>query len=771
MIGHIRLDGRPYILKNPQAYRRYPANQMAPKLGQGQSEYRDLTSWEAWIVENWQAGIGQKAEDEGFLYGEVDSRVPNQLILPPALRLTDARDEVGSVTDIRYMPTSYPNTLTVGNSDVQRVSIYIKADSSLNLTALWFYASIRASITVELFAVDANKLPTGNVIDSATIAPVSNDHSFRWYKAAITETLSGVYAIVLRPTVAGTSFQLACGASYTDAVTGIYDGASWAEDTTYYPAFFTDVHKLNSGASITDVVRFHDQTYMACGNQLYKYDSTNDQWDAVGSTRSAAITDLEVVDNKLFIGLGDSTNHDTMNVSEAFSAASSAGRIFYNAGRYLWKAVSLSVYYSNNGTTWSSPISIGRRGHIVRGIAEADGDLYVATDDGLFLIAPGDVAVGITPWGAPDSGSGVDMLAHQGILYTPVAGQYLQINGGAVRNLWTIRKDELPSWASGRIVSACTTLNWPIVVVKPDRADGFASVWAWQDQGWHHLTLLPQGVTPAVIRYDRANQRLWIGTSNGLTFSIYLSNYLINPYEDPAARFAPFAWFETNWFSAGILESNKDIESLYLRSRNLTADRTIKAYWQDDDSYQIEYLGDENGDYIGDEDDDYIGDDIITWNYLGEYSEDREEKRWNLAGIRPNTREIRLGFLFSSRSNEETPKLEGHRLKFHIMIQDWLAWDLPIDVSGFENQRQQMLDGKMQNYTAAEQIAHLDSLVVGRVPPFIFMDIDGKQYEVKAKQGIFTPEKVEYFGEQLQFHGVYNVQLEAVHDAPYVPSG
>lgn len=763
--GHIVLDGRPYLLKNPQAYRRYPANQMAPKVGQGQSQYRDLTSWEAWIVENWQAGIGQKAEEEGMAYAEVDSRVPNQLVLPPLLRLSDGRDLVDSVADLRYMPSSAGAVLTVGTTDVQRVSILIAPAANYSLTSLWFYLSTRSGVTVELFAVDANNLPTGAAIDSGVIVPVSEDYAYRWYKAAITESLvSGTkYAIVLRPSNAGDSFEIASGATYTGAVTGLYDGAAWAATAAYFPLFFTDVHVLNAGANVTDVVRFNGQTYAAIGDFIYKYSSGNANWTAVGPTRGTTITDLEVVGANLYIGLGNSSNYHTMSTAEAYTSAGSAGRIFYNSGRYLWKAIFGSVYYSANGTTWSSAIPCGNAAFSVRGLAEVDREMYAATDDGLFLIAPGDVAEGITPWGGADSGSGVDMLAHQGVLYTPVAGQYVQINGGSVRNIWTVRKTELPGWASGKIVSTCAMLNWPIVLVQPDSASGFATVWAWQDLGWHFLAMLPQGIGGKSVRYDRANQRLWIGTDKGLVFSVYVSNYLINPVEDSGYEYMPWGWFETDWFSGGILESDKDIESLYLRGRGLTDNQTVDAYWQDDSTGEIVYLVDENGDNIGDENGDVIGDETDEWNFFGTYTTERDEQRWTLGGVRPSTREIRLGFRFKTTSVTSTPKLEAHRLKYHIMVHDWYGWDLPLAISGVTYTPQQMLDGGVQSYTAFGQIEHLNSLVVGRVPPLLFRDLDGVEYEVKVRTASFSPEKVERVGGALRYDGTYTLQIEATH--------
>src|SRR5690606_23631767 len=118
---------------------------------------------------------------------------------------------------------------------------------------------------------------------------------------------------------------------------------------------------------------------------------------------------------------------------------------------------------------------------------------YVTTDAGLIQIAPGDFARGAIPFGSTDAGNGVDLLTHQGAMYMPAQGQYLQVSSGAVRNIWTSRKDEFPGWAQGHITHAERMVNWPVALLSAHSATGFDSVWLWQEIGWHFLLQLPQG--------------------------------------------------------------------------------------------------------------------------------------------------------------------------------------------------------------------------------------------------------------------------------------
>src|SRR5690606_36138451 len=117
-------------------------------------------------------------------------------------------------------------------------------------------------------------------------------------------------------------------------------------------------------------------------------------------------------------------------------------RLFYAGGGFLWRAVGNKLYYSADGSTWSAPIECGSAQYQIRGITELDGDVYVTTDAGLIQIAPGDFARGAIPFGSTAAGNGVDLLTHQGAMYMPAQGQYLQVSSGAVRNIWTSRKDE-----------------------------------------------------------------------------------------------------------------------------------------------------------------------------------------------------------------------------------------------------------------------------------------------------------------------------------------
>ena len=92
MKGHIQLgvtgDLRDYLLIDPMQYHASPANPMAPRLNTGE-KFAELTGWAEWVQADWPGGVGRSDPNaNGYLYGDLDSRVAGQLILPPALGAT-----------------------------------------------------------------------------------------------------------------------------------------------------------------------------------------------------------------------------------------------------------------------------------------------------------------------------------------------------------------------------------------------------------------------------------------------------------------------------------------------------------------------------------------------------------------------------------------------------------------------------------------------------------------------------------------------------------
>lgn len=769
-------DERPYRLANPQQWGRSLANQMATRTAQGGTSYENKDAYDSRLWHTWDLGIGQDADTDGLLYAEVDTRVHHQITLPGLVTMTDGLNEDGAATDIRNRVGSKTGTLSIGdNGDYDRVAIYVDGSSlSVTLAKLWIYARIspNATVTVSLYAVDGDNKPTGAALATASITG-DVDYHFRMYMASFSYTLNAERCIVIYPTTSSDTVELVCGGTYTNAATWTSsdDGSTWDSHATCFPFFLTDINGINSKGSVADLVRFNGNTYAAVGTQLYKYSTSNENWSAVGTARPATITDLEVYGSTLYIGQGDGAVYQTMSTGESYSAGATNGRLFHRGQKgYLWKAISNNVYWSADGSTWSSAIPVGPSTYTVRGFASSQGEIYVATDDALWVIAPSDIAQGITRFPGSSSTNGVSMTSFEGTVYLPLNGHFYQFTElAAMSNLWKSRPEELPASKLGKVILCEATGTSILVGVQPDSSTGAASVWTWNGQGWHFLASLPNGLTLTSIRYDRDLSRVWLGTSTGLIFWFYSSDYLVNPVRDGNASFMPYGWFETDWFSGPVLEDRKDFDSIFMLARSLSDGGEITVYWQDDTSGSLLYLTTEDGDALITEGGDYLVIESQDWQTLDSFTSDKNEKRWALDATARDTREIRLGFLVSTANSGLTPKIEAFRLKYHSMVTDWNMWTVPFLVSGTDSSPQEMSDGTMQSYSREEMRQHLMSCE-GHVGPILYTDIGGTTYEVKvrASQEMLMADHPETKRDgTAEYDSVILMTLEQVHTGSY----
>jgi hypothetical protein len=143
--------------------------------------------------------------------------------------------------------------------------------------------------------------------------------------------------------------------------------------------------------------------------------------------------------------------------------------------------------------------------------------------------------------------------------------------------------------------------------------------------------------------------------------------------------------------------------------------------------------------------------------------------RWTVAmGTRPNTKRFRLGLLLITKDQTQTPRIRAVRVKYHLMVRDWFRWNVVIDVSGETGALQMSADGTRNTLTKSQIKSNLDALAK-QVPPFVYQDADGSQYEVKVTDYNFTYTKYEYNESTSteKWEGVANLVLEQVTQGTY----
>ncbi len=91
-------------------------------------------------------------------------------------------------------------------------------------------------------------------------------------------------------------------------------------------------------------------------------------------------------------------------------------------------------------------------------------------------------------------------------------------------------------------------------------------------------------------------------------------------------------------------------------------------------------------------------------------------------------------------------------------------------VEGRTGHLQMFADGTRNNLTASQIKSNIDTLAK-RVPPFVYMDVDGTYYEVKITDANFAYTKWEYneATSDTWWEGVYNLVLEQVTQGTYTP--
>ena len=750
-IGHIRLGVTPdtlrdYMLVDFRQYLRSNANQLAAKIGTGAGEYSDLESWTAFSMDDWQAGVGKKDPTAGgFLYGESETRWPNRLQLPYALLPATQNDADNYPLNTGYGPgeLKFDTTLPVGSGEtVQQIAKKITGNGTPLIGVLIYLQNddtITTTVNVSL-RVDSAGLPSSIVITktlylNGTWGPGAHYVEFN---NTLTDTVS--YWISITPTTAGDTINVPVDTQSPDpSADGMayYNGSVWAAYTSGRILMTPVMGMPVATESINHIIYFPASgfTYAAAGEGLYKKETDADVWTAI-TTFASDITDLHTDGDTLWIGLGDSTNHKTMNGAETISTASVPARLIMRWKGYLWRAINNEVYYTNDGSTWSSAIEVCPSGFTVNALVGLNDYIYALCDDAMYYIGVADLVFTVTTWGQlnPDENFGKGAVNWQASLYIPLNQGIFRYDANSMLPVGPDLGEGLPLDRSGEIVAITTQNNYLYCAVRA--SNGPSTVWAYNGQGWHYVTELPTNTETYItsIYYHRPKHKIYLGTNKGAIWHVTATDSPNVLLLDELAYTAPYATLETDWIHGGLRDVDKDWESVLILGDNISADYPVRVYWIDEDS--------------------------LFWEYLGEVTASGQELRWTDYDTRPNSKQLCIGLGLYAHYTPDwsaTPIVRAVRVKYHNMVRDTYRWNLPVQVSS----EQTMLDGALNPYTAPEQRAHLDVLV-RQVPPVIFEDFDGTQYECKVLDATVQQDKMEYIAGTKVYSEVYRVTIEQV---------
>jgi hypothetical protein len=751
-MGHIIKLGTTSALRNytlkPQgdgiAWQRGPANPFAAKIN-ASGQFDKIDIWNEWVQEDWPLGVGRvDPMMGGFLYGELDSRVPKQLILSQGMEAyTPIRSLVATqYTSFALMPGQFSSsttratrTLTTGSGSPYlgwKLLGEITGTGSYDVAAVWVYGECANGTVLRADIYSETSSSPGTSAGNASITVTNDFPGPQWHKIAVSVTARDVetsYWAVIRPTT-GTFIVHGTGNVANPNVQDSAAGSVWASVTTFQPFYLIEV-VTNEFSSATDNPPNQIARIVPCDHAGGVLFIGNAEPAALGVlrigawTRTAGIpylqmqgsnstdsaTDAAIFNNLIFIATNDEVHSTPLTGTGIFSDATVAFPNFpsqcknlLSFGGYLWvtklnaDSLATTVQYSGDLSTWTNIGQVCSSPYEIRSLAGMERDVYCACDDGLYRIAPGDVVEGIVPW-QPDSTNGRSMCNYGGALYIVVNGRILRYaQDGSIQDVWVSRDDDLPANRLGEVVYVCATDLWLVALVLS--TSGRSSVWAKQDDGWHHITTLPTN-TASTMTYDRDSNKLWIGTSNGYAFAVYMPVNALNPFNDTTSIYMPAGWIQQDRYYGGQYLLDKDFESVTIVGDNLSANVNVKVYFQDEGS--------------------------TDWESLGTADTDGEELRWSNHAIRPQGKWCKLGVLLTTNDADETPRVRAIIVKNLPMVNDRIRDTVTLTLKS----NVEMPDGTPDSFTLAQQLTHIKSMI-GSVIPIIYEDPLAVQYEVKV---------------------------------------
>lgn len=762
-IGHVKLGEsgnlRAYALTDPAQYRAQPINPMAAKILQGAGSYDDFMGWAFWVMEDWQSGVGRRAS-EGALFGDVATMMSGRLTLPLHGWPVNAVDQAG-YGHLQY-PWAVHGLLEIGAGQrYTKIAQPIASTAGMSVQQIWVLLEPLEAGTVTLER-GTGSTPT-EVVASRTV---------------MGETQPGAQWLLLD---LGSSQVLSSGWNYWVCVSGRvrapyeyttnadgrtlvqtlgYDGAGWAATTVSGQAVTCCVlvnlieYGLAAGGwsaeEIADTVQWAGSIWVYGRANLYRLTPGEALWRNRFTLQSSqmngiGVQDLCVHGDALWGAAGagglwerttGGSESELLVDGQRFPVS-----VLESWNGYLWAAHGNELWYSGDGSTWTGPIEVGPPGYEVRSMAGLGDYFYLATDEGLWRLAPGDVIEGVTPWPSISASNGRRMVVHAGAIYVPMRNRIWMFSlNGALQDVWMDAGVDLPSGYVGEIASLATTHLGLVATVNPVDAALSASVWVLGSEGWHVLAVLPPNMGAGRVVVDAINNRLWVATRCGLMWSIYFEPLAVLPVRNPAQPWGSQGWLEWDWYAGDLVDVDKDWESVSIFGEGLSANQPVEIYYRTEDGG--------------------------AWQLAGVATGENVEVRFAMSQ-RPLGAKIKLGLLLRTNNWHYTPVVRAIRVKYQPMLFDRWRWQLALPV----HDEQEMPDGSINPYTAADVRQHLEGLIA-RAAPALFEDLDGTQYEVKVVGATRNVEGWSWLAAsaRAEMRWVYALTLEQVTAGRYLPA-
>jgi hypothetical protein len=467
---------------------------------------------------------------------------------------------------------------------------------------------------------------------------------------------------------------------------------------------------------------------------VYKFNETSDYW-SLQKNFGVAITGFEVFDNRLFVGLGESTAYQYSDASDAtaWTAASGGG----NKANYFIKALNANsnwamaktlnedeVYLNTDPTTgssWGSAIDIGKDDHLVTNVYNIDGTIGVGKEDGFYryLQLDGNRFANVYPAAesSVDPNNFSRGLTYNGQFYTVLSEVGLiRYNGSYWQDLSHLIESPAFSEFGSRVRAFGTDGRLLYLLVEDLNAASITKqCWllALREYGngqWITHTLTSLSLSDANDMYafrssSANNQFLFINgastTSEAMTYRLQLPNRTSTPRLATNKNMALSGTIITPYWDGNRPQVDKTITNVTLITENLSTNRKITVAYELDDDTSFTNINSTNSDFTSSPQATIV----LNEGVVG--------------------RRIRFRLTFTTNDATNAPVLKTMQVGISWQPDRLTRWNI---VAALENEMRN-LQGVRNALTAKTVLSQLRTMETD-ANTLIFEDIDGQEHRV-----------------------------------------
>ena len=574
-----------------------------------------------WSVNDWSRGalkFYENPRDPGF-YAITDkcwAATPNEVSLgpepiPQPFSIPNGGAELAATTNFTASGVTLTAVSTApyaGNYHFQMASTSTNDYISHSLENVARWRGLGCSVTAKVRGSSAGGQVRMQIIESGgSSTPTTSGDA-----VTLTTSYQSINATVdIQSDSTGIAVRVQCSA----------DGGS--DRTVYVDLVQAHVTKSGTEGQNANHCRMLTTTqglHCVTATAIYIFDETSDYWQ-MRKGFDNPITGLEVFDNRIFVGLGESTAYQYSDVGDSTSWNAHGGSGTQDNANYFTKVLNANgnwalaktlndddVHLATDPTDtagWGSAIEVGKDDHVIRNVYGLEGTMAVGKDDGFYRYAraEGNQFTNVKPDAefSADSNNFSRGIMYGGWFYTVQAEiGLMRYNGQSWQDLGHLLQS--PGFDDfGTRARAFGTDGRTLYVLIEDLNSASISKKSWlyalkefQDGSWsvHQVAslLLSDATDIFIFRPAGAsNNFIFISGENtsdeAMSYRLQLPDRTDTPRLATNAAVALSGTIITSWWDGGRPAVNKSFDKFTLISENLSGTKTVTvAYMVDNET-------------------------------------------------------------------------------------------------------------------------------------------------------------------------------------------